>query len=95
LWGGGISIPAARQPYGIRTLGWYGMTETIAHPIIDDVDTPGPFGSMGRPAPGYQVALRRPDGSSVEVGEPGDLFVRGEQGLSLFTGYLHDEEATN
>jgi crotonobetaine/carnitine-CoA ligase len=94
LWGNGISIPAGQQPYGIRNLGWYGMTETIAHPIIDDVDTPGRFGSMGRPAPGYQVSLRGPDGSPVDVEEPGDLFIRGEPGLSLFAGYLHDDEAT-
>lgn len=31
----------------------------------------------------------------MDVEEPGELFVRGERGLSLFTGYLHDEEATN
>jgi crotonobetaine/carnitine-CoA ligase len=94
MWGSGISIAAGEHPYGIRNIGWYGMTETIAHPIIDDVDTPGPFGSMGRPAPGYQVSLRRADGSPVDIDEPGELFVRGEPGLSLFSGYLHDEEAT-
>jgi crotonobetaine/carnitine-CoA ligase len=70
------------------------MTETVAHPIIDDVEVPGPFGSMGRPAPGYQVSLRRPDGAAVEIDETGDLFIRGEPGVSLFSGYLHDEEAT-
>ncbi len=94
LWGNGISIPAAQQPYGIRNIGWYGMTETVAHPIIDDVDTPGPFGTMGRAAPGYQVSVRRADGSPVDFDETGDLFIRGEPGLSLFSGYLHDEEAT-
>lgn len=94
LWGNGINIPAEQQPWGIRNLGWYGMTETIAHPIIDDVDMPGPFGSMGRPAPGYQVQVRRDDGSLTEPGEQGNLFIRGEPGLSLFAEYLHDEEAT-
>lgn len=94
LWGNGISIPADQAPFGVRNIGWYGMTETIAHPIIDDVDTPGPFGSMGRPAPGYEVSLRDPDGSPVDFDEPGDIYIRGEPGLSLFSGYLHDDEAT-
>ena len=94
LWGNGINVPAAQQPWGIRNLGWYGMTETIAHPVIDDVDTPGPFGSMGRPAPGYRVEVRREDGTLTEPGEQGDLYIQGEPGLSLFAGYLHDEAAT-
>lgn len=94
LWGYGINVPAEQQPWGIRNIGWYGMTETIAHPVIDDVEVAGPFGSMGRPASGYQVEVRGEDGSLVEPGEQGDLYVRGEPGLSLFAGYLHDEEAT-
>ena len=94
LWGNGICIPSDRIPWGIRNIGWYGMTETVAHPIIDDVDLPCPFGAMGRPAPGYQISLRREDGSPADTGEPGDLFVRGQPGLSLFAGYLHDEAAT-
>ncbi len=94
LWGNGINIPAEMQPWGIRNLGWYGMTETVAHPVIDDVEVPGPFGSMGRPAPGYQVEVRRDDGTLAEPEEQGFLFVRGQPGLSLFAGYLHDVEAT-
>ncbi|HWE55302.1 MAG TPA: AMP-binding protein [Acidimicrobiales bacterium] len=94
LWGNGICIPGEKIPWGIRNIGWYGMTETIAHPIIDDVDLPCPFGTMGRPAPGYQVELRTDEGRIAEIGEPGRLFVKGQPGLSLFAGYLHDEAAT-
>ncbi len=87
LWGNGINIPAEMQPWGIRNLGWYGMTETVAHPVIDDVEVPGPFGSMGRPAPGYQVEVRRDDGTLAEPEEQGgtrrrvDAPVDAQQGL--------------
>ena len=94
LWGNGISIPASQHPYGIRNIGWYGMTETVAHPIIDDVESPGPFGTMGRVAPGYEVAVLAPDGSPTEPEQQGSLFVRGTPGVSLFAGYLHDPAAT-
>jgi crotonobetaine/carnitine-CoA ligase len=70
------------------------MTETIAHPVIDDVDTPGPFGSMGRAASGYKVEVRRDDGALTEPEEQGNLFIQGEPGLSLFAEYLHDHAAT-
>jgi crotonobetaine/carnitine-CoA ligase len=70
------------------------MTETVSHPVIDEPSTPGmPFG-MGRPAPEYEVAVLREDGTPVEVGETGSIFVRGIPGVSLFAGYLHDEDAT-
>jgi acetyl-CoA synthetase len=53
-------------------------------------------GSMGRPLPGIEAGVvnRRPDGSVVEVTEPG---MQGELALrpgwpSMFRGYLHEEE---
>jgi acyl-coenzyme A synthetase/AMP-(fatty) acid ligase len=42
-------------------------------------------GSSGFPVPGYEVELRRPDGTVIDApGEPGMLFVSGE---SICTGY--------
>jgi len=94
LWGNGFSSPPQDALFGVRTIGWYGMTETVTHPVIDDVDSPGHPLGMGRPAPGYDIAVLGEDGSPAAVGETGDLYVRGVPGLSLFAQYLHDEEAT-
>jgi crotonobetaine/carnitine-CoA ligase len=93
-WGYGLCSPADDERFGIRTLGWYGMTETVSHPVMDEPMNPGAAGCMGRPTPEYQVAVLRDDGSPVEVGETGGIFVRGVPGVSLFAGYLHDDEAT-
>jgi crotonobetaine/carnitine-CoA ligase len=94
LWGNGISMPPSDDRYGVVTIGWWGMTETVTHGIVDDVVTPGRPLTCGRPAPEYDVRVTRPDGTPVEPGETGDLFVRGVRGLSLFAEYLHDEAAT-
>jgi carnitine-CoA ligase len=84
--------PLGAGPGGVGTVGWYGMTETVSHPIVG-----GPAdraGSMGRPAPEYDVAVLSDDGVSVGPGESGSLLVRGVPGVSMFAGYLGDDAAT-
>ena len=53
-------------------------------------------GSMGKPAPGYDVSVVRPDGTKCEPNEQGSIVVNLENGhpFGLFTGYYHDEERT-
>jgi crotonobetaine/carnitine-CoA ligase len=94
LWGTGMSGHPVATRLGVRTIGWWGMTETISHPIIGDIQTPDTPGTIGRPAPEYEIAVLRDDGDPVEPGETGDLLVRGTAGVSIFAGYLHDEAAT-
>jgi carnitine-CoA ligase len=84
--------PIGAGPGGVGTVGWYGMTETVSHPIVG-----GPTeraGSMGRPAPEYDVRVLSDAGSSVGQGETGELLVRGVPGVSMFAGYLGDDAAT-
>ena len=69
------------------------MTETISHPDYGD-NVWNIRGTIGRPAPEYEVAVLRDDGSPVEPNETGELRVRGVPGVSLFAGYLHDKEGT-
>src|SRR5699024_10121439 len=51
-------------------------------------------GSIGRAAPEYETAVRRPDGTSVAPGETGDLFIRGIRGVSQFAEYWNNPQAT-
>jgi crotonobetaine/carnitine-CoA ligase len=79
---------------GLKTIGWWAMTETVSHPIIGDVHLPNRPFSMGRPAPEYQIAIVRPDGSPVHLEETGELLVKGRPGVSMFSGYLEDPDQT-
>ncbi len=94
LWGNGVSRPAEDELLGVRTIGWYGMTETVTHCAVDDALYPGHRGGMGRVAPEYKLRLVDDDGRPVGVDEVGNVEVLGVPGVSLFAGYLHDEEAT-
>lgn len=93
LWGGGVCEPPTDALIGVKTIGWWGMTETITHGTIGLPHLPNPSMSMGLPAPEYEVRISV-DGRDARPGETGDWFVRGVRGLSLFAEYLNREEAT-
>jgi crotonobetaine/carnitine-CoA ligase len=94
-WGlGSVNPPAHIKAFGIPILGWFGMTETVSLPIMSTLGLPGRVGSMGVVTPGYEIEVRREDGSHVAFGESGMLWIRGVAGLSMFEGYLNNPEAT-
>lgn len=72
----------------------YGMTETIPAVLTD---RPGNVvaSSIGLPTVGCRVDVQRPDGSSTEVGEVGEIVVGGHRGSTLFAGYLDDPTTTD
>jgi crotonobetaine/carnitine-CoA ligase len=95
LFGSGVCDTAIDCAFGIKTIGWWGMTETISHPVVGNPYTPDRPMSMGRAAPEYQIAVVRDDGvTPVEPEETGHLLVGGTPGLSLFAGYLNQPAAT-
>jgi crotonobetaine/carnitine-CoA ligase len=94
LWGTAVNEPAAFAAFGVKIIGWWGMTETITHGIIGEVDQPNIPMSIGRAAPEYQIRITDDDGRPTEVGETGNLAIKGIPGLSLFAEYLHNEKAT-
>jgi carnitine-CoA ligase len=95
LFGCGVCDMPFDGALGVKTIGWWGMTETISHPIVGNPYTPDRPMSMGRAAPEYRIAVVRDDGvTPVEAEEAGELLVRGTSGLSLFAGYLNQPAAT-
>ena len=81
---------------GIRLMEGFGQTETTmtlgTMPWMD----PKP-GSMGIPNPQYDIDLVRPDGTSCEDGEKGEIVVstRNSKPIGLFKGYYRDDELTH
>ena len=94
FWGNGVCEPGWDQLFGVKTIGWWGMTETIAHGVVGSPHQLDASMSMGRPSPGYEIHVLADDGRPVGPGEIGDLFVRGQPGVSLFLEYAGDPVAT-
>lgn len=80
--------------YRTRLLQLYGMTETIAPPLMNPLYGVSRHDSIGRPTLGTQVAVRREDGTTANIGQVGELYVFGEPGITLMDGYLGDHGAT-
>jgi crotonobetaine/carnitine-CoA ligase len=95
LWGTAVNEPAASAAFGVKIIGWWGMTETITHGIVGEIDQPNIPMSIGRAATEYTIRITDDDGRPTEVGDTGNLSIKGVPGLSLFVEYLHNEKATS
>jgi crotonobetaine/carnitine-CoA ligase len=94
LWGSGVSEPPTDAQFGVKTIGWWGMTETMTHGIVGEVSQPNPPLCIGRAASEYEIRILGEDGRAAAPGETGELSIRGIPGVSLFKEYLHNPEAT-
>lgn len=72
----------------------YGMTETVTPPTINPLYEERRPTSIGRPVLGARLRVAGPDGADVAPGEPGELLVGGEPGVTIMAGYLDNSEAT-
>ena len=80
---------------GLQILEGFGQTESTM--IIGNmVGEPHKIGSMGKPAPIYDVHIVDPDGNDVDPGEIGEIVIDISKGLpcGLAIGYYGDEEKT-
>ena len=81
---------------GLSVMEGFGQSETTV--MIGNLIGMSPkIGSMGKPVPLYPVDLVDHDGSSVDVGQVGEIVIRAEKEdiCGLFRGYYHNEEGTD
>jgi acetyl-CoA synthetase len=80
---------------GLKLRECYGQTELTVTLCTYPWLKPKP-GSMGRPAPGYNIDLVHEDGSSCGMGEEGEIVVRTDKfkPWGMFSGYYRDDSLT-
>ena len=87
--------PPPFAAFGIKIIGWWGMTETITHGIVGGSRPAQSPMSIGRAVSGichpHHRRRRRADAGQSGTG---NLLIKGVPGLSLFAEYLHNEKAT-
>ena len=97
---GGMALQRAvaerwKEVTGNAIVEGYGLTECSPIVTINPVDVSRPMptftGSIGLPVPSTEVRMRREDGTWADLGEPGELCVRGPQ---VMQGYWHRPEET-
>ena len=75
-----------REQYGITVLDYYGLTES--YPLCGNYPTVEVReGSMGRPLPGWQVAILDEDEQPVTPGEPGEICLKARSNPHYPLGY--------
>lgn len=84
-----------REGTGLTIHDGYGQTETV-NLVANFPGMPVHAGSMGRPTPGFDVAVVDEEGLALPPGVEGDIGVRvrPERPVGLFEGYWRDPEAT-
>ena len=94
--GGGMAVqrPVAerwQQVTGSRLLEGYGLTECAPMVSISPYNLAAYDGTIGIPAPSTDVKIMREDGSEADIGESGEMWVKGPQ---VMLGYYKCPEAT-
>jgi len=80
---------------GLKLRECYGQTELTVTLCTYPWLKPKP-GSMGKPAPGYDIDLVLEDGTSCKMGEEGEIVVRTDKRKpwGMFSGYYRDDALT-
>jgi long-chain acyl-CoA synthetase len=94
--GGGMAVQKAvadrwKQVTGTTLIEGYGLTETAPSLTSARMATSVRPGSVGLPLPEVELRIVDDAGEDVEVGDPGEILVRGP---NVFKGYWNREEDT-
>ncbi|WP_286261692.1 long-chain-fatty-acid--CoA ligase FadD [Thalassotalea atypica] len=95
--GGGMAVqqPVAEKWQHItktRLLEGYGLTECSPMVSMSPYNLEGYDGTIGIPASSTDIRILKDDGTLAEIGEPGEMLVKGPQ---VMKGYYNRPEATN
>lgn len=89
----GVRSQEVEAYFGVATIGYWGMTETITQGTVADCDHLGPDLNIGRCSPEYQIQVRNSSGELCKTGERGRLYFRGVPGVTMFKEYYKNPDA--
>ena len=93
-WATGVKLHNVEAYWKVPTFATWGMTETVTYATRSFLDKDCPEMSIGVPTPGYEFAvINSENGQPCEVGENGDLWIRGVRGINIFYEYYKNPEA--
>src|SRR5699024_7529553 len=84
-----------KKKYNITLLQLYGMTETVAPPLMNPLYGVKNNDGIGKPIISAKVKLINDSKEEVIEGETGQIIIKGEPGRTIMKGYFKNEEATN
>lgn len=87
-------LGAFENRFGTGLMQLYGMTETVAPPLMNPLHGERRNRSMGRPLPSARIRVVDAALADVAPGEAGELLVGGVAGRTMMAGYLDDPQAT-
>src|SRR3546814_12769017 len=92
MWGVPVLSAKWEDTFGIPMIAWWGMTETVTHGVVSEIQGRRRPRMVGRPATGYELRLQTddPPGGDDDL-VTGLLEIRGRRGMSMAQGYLDDE----
>ncbi|HUJ00265.1 MAG TPA: AMP-binding protein [Usitatibacter sp.] len=94
MWGHAFYSSDYEKLFGVKLMGWWGMTEIVTMGLVGDPSLAQTPRTIGRPSVGYRIAVVDENGRACAPGEPGELRVGGECGVSIFLEYVDDPAAT-
>src|SRR5260221_11170826 len=73
------------EHFGVEILDGIGSTEML-HIFLSNRPGQVRYGTTGKPVAGYDIALRREDGTSAQADEIGDLYIAGPSAALFYWG---------
>lgn len=88
-------VETFEQRYNTQLYQIYGMTETIAPPLMNPFQGDKDNASIGKPIGNSRIKLIDEEGNEVETGQSGEILLAGIPGQTVMKGYFNNPEATS
>src|SRR5699024_11143298 len=83
------------QKYNVPLLQLYGMTETVAPPLMNPLDSVQNNFSLGKPIVSVNIKLVDENENEINSNQTGQIIINGVPGRTIMKGYLKNQKETD